>query len=258
MPAEPIARSPSGPDAVLRRLSGYAPLAPDEEALLRRITARPVPVPARTELVRDGEAMPRPQVLVEGWACRQRLLADGRRQIVVVLLPGDLIGLGQRRRPLPFGSVATLTSAQVCEAGPLRDCAAWGDGPPGREAGDGTGQPGTGLAAALWQARETEELWLVNQVVRLGRQTAYERVAHFLLELRERLAAVGRVQDERFSFPITQEVLADALGLSVVHMNRTMQQLRRDGLIEQRATAITLRDVPALISIADYAGARRL
>ncbi|TNC05710.1 Crp/Fnr family transcriptional regulator [Methylobacterium terricola] len=255
MPAEPLARSPAPPDAVLRRLSGYAPLSPDDEALLRRITARPVPVPARTELVRDGEATPRPQVLLEGWACRQRLLADGRRQIVVVLLPGDLIGLSQRRRPLPFGSVATLTTAQVCEVGPLRDCVSWGDGPPGTSL-SGTGLPGSGLAAALWQARETEELWLVNQVVRLGRQTAYERVAHFLLELRERLAAVDRVQDERFSFPITQEVLADALGLSVVHMNRTMQQLRRDGLIEQRATAITLRDVPALASIADYTGAR--
>lgn len=249
MPAEPLAHRPAPPDAVLRRLSGYAALTPDEEALLRRITARPVAVSARTELVRDGEASPRPQVLVEGWACRQRLLADGRRQIVVMLLPGDLIGVGQRRRPLPFGSVATLTPAQICEASPLRERAArWGG-----ETGEGAGER-TGLAAALRQAQEMEEIWLVNQVVRLGRQTAYERVAHFLLELRERLAAVDRVQDERFAFPITQEVLADALGLSVVHMNRTMQQLRRDGLIEQRATAITLRDVPALVSIADYAG----
>ena len=246
MPAESLARSLAAPDAVLRHLSGYATLTPEEEALLRQVTARPVPVPARAELVRDGEAAPRPQVLVEGWACRQRLLADGRRQIVVVLLPGDLIGLDLRRRPLPFGSVATLTPALVCEAGALRERAGARDTPPDRE---------TGLAAALRQAREMEEIWLVNQVVRLGRQTAYERVAHFLLELRERLAAVDRVQENRFSFPITQEVLADALGLSVVHMNRTMQQLRRDGLIEQRATAITLRDVPALVSIADYAGA---
>ncbi|OAS27787.1 Crp/Fnr family transcriptional regulator [Methylobacterium platani] len=243
MPVELLARNPAPPDAVLRRLSAYAPLAPDEEALLRQITARPVPMAARTELVRDGEASPRPQVLVEGWACRQRLLLDGRRQIVVVLLPGDVIGLDRRRRPLPFGAVATLTPAQVCDAGPLRERAAGHGGAPGDE---------TGLAAALRQAREMEEIWLVNQVVRLGRQTAYERVAHFLLELRERLAAVGRVQDDRFSFPITQEILADALGLSVVHVNRTMQQLRRDGLIEQRATAITLRDVPALASIADY------
>lgn len=245
MPGEPLAHTAAATDAVLRRLSGYAPLAPDEAALLRQVTARPVSVPARTELVRDGEAAPRPQVLLEGWACRQRLLADGRRQIVVVLLPGDLIGLGQRRRSLPFGSVATLTPAQICEAGALREAAAGGVQEAGKE---------TGLAAALRQAREMEELWLVNQVVRLGRQTAYERVAHFLLELRERLTAVDRVQENRFSFPITQEVLADALGLSVVHMNRTMQQLRRDGLIEQRATAITLRDVPALVSIADYTG----
>ncbi|MGX7708561.1 Crp/Fnr family transcriptional regulator [Methylobacterium sp. Gmos1] len=245
MPGEPLARAPAVPDAALRRLSGYAALAAEEAALLRQVTARPVLVPARTELVRDGEAAPRPQVLLEGWACRQRLLADGRRQIVVVLLPGDLIGLDRRRRPLSFGSVTTLTPAQICEAGPLRDVAAGSGLGGGREAG---------LAAALRQAREMEEIWLVNQVVRLGRQTAYERVAHFLLELRERLAAVDRVQENRFSFPITQEVLADALGLSVVHMNRTMQQLRRDGLVEQRATAITLRDVPALVSIADYTG----
>jgi CRP-like cAMP-binding protein len=248
MSVEPLARATAPPDAVLRRLSGYAPLAPEDEALLRQVTAHPALVPARTELVRDGEAAPRPQVLVEGWACRQRLLADGRRQIVFVLLPGDPIGFTRRRRPMPFGSVTTLTQAQVSEAGLLRDSArdsargAPGE-PPGRE---------TGLAAALREAWEMEEIWLVNQVVRLGRQTAYERVAHFLLELRERLAAVGRVQDNRFTFPITQEVLADALGLSVVHMNRTMQQLRRDGLIEQRATAITLRDVPALVSVADY------
>lgn len=243
MPSEPLARAPAAPDAVLRRLSGYAPLAAEEAALLREVTARPALVPPRTELMRDGEAMPRPQVLLEGWACRQRLLADGRRQIVVVLLPGDLIGLDQRRRPLSFGSVTTLTPAQICEAGALRAAAAG--------CGD-TVAKAAGLAAALRQAREMEEIWLVNQVVRLGRQTAYERVAHFLLELRERLAAVDRVHENRFSFPITQEILADALGLSVVHMNRTMQQLRRDGLVEQRATAITLRDVPALVSIADY------
>jgi CRP-like cAMP-binding protein len=213
-------------------------------------------VPARTELMRDGDTGPRPQVLLEGWACRQRLLADGRRQIIVVLLPGDLIGLDQRRRPLPFGLVSTLTPAQICEAGALRECAAADRTVQGGAADGGeTGGRETGLAAALRQAREMEELWLVNQVVRLGRQTAYERVAHFLLELRERLAVVDRVQENRFTFPITQEVLADALGLSVVHMNRTMQQLRRDGLIEQRATAITLCDVPALVSIADYAGA---
>lgn len=246
MPAEPLAHGLAAPDAVLRHLSGYAALTPDEEGLLREITAHPVAVPARAELVRDGEAAPRPQVLVEGWACRQRLLADGRRQIVVMLLPGDLIGLDLRRRALPFGSVTALTPALVCEADALRTHAASRAAPPDRA---------TGLAAALQQAREMEEIWLVNQVVRLGRQTAYERVAHFLLELRERLAAVDRVQENRFPFPITQEVLADALGLSVVHMNRTMQQLRRDGLVEQRATAITLRDIPALVSVADYVGA---
>ncbi|GJD47540.1 Transcriptional activatory protein AadR [Methylobacterium crusticola] len=226
-----------GADAAVRRLSGFAALAPGDEAFLRQVTAKAASVPARTELVRDGDASPRPQILVEGWACRQRLLADGRRQIVVMLLPGDLIGFAQRRRSLPFGSVVTLTPAQVSDAGALLRAVQACE---------------SRLAEACRQGHELEEIWLINQVVRLGRQTAYERVAHFLIELRERLAAIDRVHENRFAFPITQEILADALGLSVVHVNRTMQQLRRDGLIEQRATAISLRDLPALISIADY------
>ena len=87
--------------------------------------------------------------------------------------------------------------------------------------------PGLTLAVRLLSIYET--LSLQDQVVRLGRQTAYERMVHLLLELRERLDTVDMVINNVFPMPLTQEVLADALGLSIVHVNRTLQQIRRDG-----------------------------
>jgi CRP-like cAMP-binding protein len=115
-----------------------------------------------------------------------------------------------------------------------------------------------GLAKAVGLCESTEEARLLDHVVRLGRHTAYERVAHLLLELRERLAAAGLGDDRRFPLPVTQEVLADALGLSVVHINRILQQLRRERLIETRAGQAVLLDPELLVQVADYGPPRVL
>src|SRR5262249_10318746 len=85
-----------------------------------------------------------------------------------------------------------------------------------------------------------------------GRLTAYERVAHLLLELFHRLRPVGFTQGNRYLLPLTQEMLADALGLSVVHTNRTLQQLRRDRLIELNSSAVNILQPEALAELADY------
>jgi CRP-like cAMP-binding protein len=99
-----------------------------------------------------------------------------------------------------------------------------------------------------------QEARLLDSLVRLGRQTAYERVAHLLLELHRRLSVVGLAYDQRFSMPLTQEVLSDALGLSVVHVNRILQQLRREHLIELRSGGAILRAPAQLAIIADFRG----
>jgi CRP-like cAMP-binding protein len=109
-----------------------------------------------------------------------------------------------------------------------------------------------GLLRAFLAATRLENMRLLDHVVRLGRQTAYERVAHFLLEMQDRLAAVGMGDRQRFPLPLTQELLADALGLSIVHVNRTLQQLRRDNLIEWRAGVVVLLQRELLVQIADY------
>jgi len=97
-----------------------------------------------------------------------------------------------------------------------------------------------------------DESFLVNQVVRLGRQSAYERLIHLLLEFHDRLKARDAVEDGSFVMPFTQEVLSDALGLSTVHTNRTLQQLRREHLIETHAATVRLVDPLLLAEISDY------
>ncbi len=108
------------------------------------------------------------------------------------------------------------------------------------------------MAIALaWSVARYESM-LAEQIVRLGRRNAYERIAHILLELHKRLQAVGLASESSYPTPITQEMLADALGLSIVHVNRTLGRLRRERLVSIDDGRVVLRDVAALAAIADF------
>jgi CRP-like cAMP-binding protein len=189
------------------------------------------------ELIAERAAGMRPRFILSGWACRQRVLPDGRRQIFSFLLPGDHLGLSRRPGP-ELSSVTALTALETADAEPLLAAIQAGRAP--------------GLARAHACAEPIEQTQLFDHMVRLGRQTAYERVAHFLLELQHRLEVVGLGDAQRFPLPLTQEVLADALGLSIVHVNRTLQQLRRERLIELRSGVAILLERELLANIADY------
>jgi CRP-like cAMP-binding protein len=152
-------------------------------------------------------------------------------------LPGDHLGLGRRPGP-ELSSVTALTALETADAEPLRAALQAGSAP--------------GLARALAGAEPIEQTQIFDHMVRLGRQTAYERVAHFLLELQHRLEIVGLGDAQRFPLPLTQEILADALGLSIVHVNRTLQQLRRERLIELRSGVAILLERELLANIADF------
>ncbi|HTK36561.1 MAG TPA: Crp/Fnr family transcriptional regulator [Caulobacteraceae bacterium] len=226
-------------EPVLRRLNGLHPLNAAESELVDRLGAHAEEHRPGAELTAQGSSHPVPRLMLSGWACRQRLLPDGRRQIFGFVLPGDLISFYAQSRPLTQVSITALTRVETADASALKAAAL-----------DGGAYPA--LARIMAATASQDEERLLDHVVRLGRHTAYERVAHLLLELRERLAAAGLGDDRRFPLPITQEALADALGLSVVHINRILQQLRRERLIEMRTGQVVLLDPNLLNQVSDY------
>jgi CRP-like cAMP-binding protein len=224
-------------EVVVRRLRALSVISDAEQALLRTLGDRRERFAAGDERVAEGALAGRPRFIVSGWGCRQRVLPDGRRQIFSFLLPGDVIGLGRHLAP-ELSTIAALTALETVDAEAALDVAQSGRAP--------------GLARAFSAMEPFEQGLMLDHMVRLGRQTAYERVAHFLLELQQRLEIVGLGDSQRFPLPLTQEILADALGLSIVHVNRTLQQLRRERLIELRSGVAILLQPDELASIADY------
>ncbi len=224
--------------AMAARLADLAPLSIAELRLLETMADAARSLPARVELMSVGAVQP-PQLLVSGWACYHRLLGDGRRQIVSFVLPGDTIGSILNSGLPPGCSVASLTSVAVTDAHPLIAAAE-----------NQPDHPGLPHLIRVMAARE--EQGLRDQIVRLGRQTAYERMVHLILDFRDRLMAAELCDRNSFTLPLTQETLADALGLSVVHVNRTLQQIRRDGLLELRGGVITLLEPERMALTADW------
>ncbi len=221
-----------------RRLQGCG-VQDAEIALLDTVLHAP-------EGYRTGEVLhpPRPGAppffMLSGWASLAREFDDGRRQVVAFLLPGDAVGfdlLTQSRESTRVGALTPVKIQRVRQS----------------LIGEITSSPG--LSRALAIASDQQQTRLIDQVVRLGRQTAYERCAHLLLELHARLAEVGETQGDSFRLPVKQEVLADALGLSLVHVNRTLQQLRRDRLVEVHGGSAVLRNRQALAEICDFSRA---
>lgn len=195
---------------------------------------------AGAELLREGEIIAAPRFMLDGWALRTRYLSDGRRQIFGFVLPGDAVGLCDREQPLALSNLVACTPLALCDASTARP-ACMGLIPDFPE-----------ITRAHQRAGALDEAFLLHQIIRLGRHTAYERLVHLLLELNARCHAAGLSDGSSFQLPLTQEILADALGLSIVHINRTLQTLRREQMIEQKSSIVTLKDKERLATIAEY------
>lgn len=175
-------------------------------------------------------------IVVSGWAAEMRILPDGRRQIFGCGLPGDVIDLSNSGN-LGNRAFVALTRLEVVDA----EVMIRSDGVDGAQ-----------TANAIERALRRREDALYEQIVRIGRLNAKERILNLLLDLHDRLSRVGLVKEGAFRVPITQEMFADSLGLSLVHINRTLQQLRREGLLDLRGGAVTLRKNQRLTALACY------
>jgi len=216
----------SDPPYAIQRLAALGPLDTAARNALERAVASAYLVRARSELLSEGEEISSPCLIVQGWAARTRMLSDGRRQFLNFLLPGDLVGLYQHDCALAVSAVVALTDVKLCRAP--------------------SGDTSPALEQVYAVSKAFEEAYLLSQITRLGRLNAHERICDVLLELLERLELAGQSQGGTFDFPLTQEMLGDAVGLTPVHVNRMVQQARREGWIEWRGRRIQIKDTAAL------------
>jgi CRP-like cAMP-binding protein len=230
---KPIAENP-----LTRKLRMFTGLSSREVEWLDSATSEIRTVIAGQELVRPETIGNQIFILQTGWAYRYKALPDGRRQVLNFVLPGDFIGLRANFFGIADHSTVTLTAATVSALSASEVGNLFKDFPK--------------LAAAMTWSAAREEAMLAEQIVRLGRRNALESMAHLFLELLIRLKAVDVVSGDSYAFPITQQLLADTLGLSIVHVNRTLRKLRTRGLVEIEAGRIFLRDIAQLERLAAF------
>ncbi len=219
-------------NVLIRKLEGYAQLSDDDKRVIRELCGENVgKVAAHRDIIRDGATPDHIHLILEGWAARYKLLPDGARQITAFLIPGDFCDLHVTVLAEMDHGIVALAPCKVAylDAKVLDEI---------------TSKHST-LTKALWWMTLVDEAVLRQWVVN-GRRRAIPALAHLLCELHQRMKSIGLVDDRVFELPLTQEELADATGMSSVHMNRTIQSLRERGLIEFRMKKLRIPDVQAL------------
>ncbi|MGN6489852.1 MAG: Crp/Fnr family transcriptional regulator [Devosia sp.] len=221
-------------DAFLLKLSQGAALTADDERMICRLIGNTRHYQTGQTIIADGD-VPRHLILIQsGWAYRQRYMANGKRQIVSVLLPGDLTEPFGALPPMVMYSLRAVTPVEAGLIDPAQLRAA-------AEASPSLGQ-------ALWQDLLVSAADAHDRVVTLGSLDAVERVGHLFCELHSRLSAIGLVKAGEFEMPMTQADIADLLGLSTVHVNRCMQELRATGMLSLSRGCAKVHDIEALAS----------
>ena len=212
--------------ALLRKLSAFGDLNNTEIALLDELTASVRTTTAKRAIISDGERPESVHLIVHGWAARVRILPGGARQITAFLIPGDFCDLHAKILGHMDHSIVALTSCSV----------AW---VPSDKLDELTAEH-TGLTRALWWGTLLDESIVRNWVVNIGQRDAYARIANLLCEMHARMSIVGLVEADRLDFPVTQEELGNATGVTAVHVNRTLQRLRAAELIELSARSLKI------------------
>lgn len=223
---------------LIARLETVADLRDEDRASLAALCRDVRLVPAKRNLISEGERPEHIHLIVDGWAARYKLLDNGARQIVALLIPGDFCDLHATVLGHMDHGIVAITPCQVAFIPPA-------------EINELTSHH-NGLTRALWWSTLVDEAVLRSWVVNAGRRDAYQRIAHLMCEMHARMKMIGLVTEDQLELPLTQDELADATALTPVHVNRTLQRLRNEGLITFRSGQLTVLDVPKLQAAAGF------
>ncbi|TMV69736.1 Crp/Fnr family transcriptional regulator [Thioclava sp. BHET1] len=230
--------TPTAGSPLTRKLSAFVALSEAELAVLERLHGRRRAFVAGRDMAHQGQSDQAAYILATGWVCSYKIQPDGTRQIVDFQVPGDFLGLRSvllRTLDHSFEPIVGIQAAEVST----------------RDLLDAFAQSPRLATAILWAASRDEAM-VVEHLVGIGRRDADARIAHFLLELGARLALVGMGSKEGYDCPLTQYHLADALGLSAVHVNRVLRQLRESGLATFQRSHVTFNDYSGLVNCAGF------
>lgn len=227
-------------NAFTRKLSRFVDFKDKEIAVLERLSAKPEMRKRGRDLVRQGERPRVVNLLLSGWGYRYKVLKDGQRQIVGYLLPGDICDLHVALFDEIEHSVGLLTDAKVVQI-------------PAEQFHDAI-EEYRSIERALWRSTLMDEAILREWITNIGQREAFERMGHHLCELWQRMLSVGLVSDHEFHLPLTQEILGDTLGLTAVHINRTLKRLREEGLVSIHNKRLTMINPKRLVEITGFNG----
>ncbi|HEY2686739.1 MAG TPA: Crp/Fnr family transcriptional regulator [Steroidobacteraceae bacterium] len=223
---------------LIKKLSNFTTLSEEERRAVLDSCNDVRTFEARQDIISQGDRTAGVKLLLEGFACRYKMLEDGRRQIVAFFVPGDLCDLRVFILKRMDHSIAALTSSKVAELAPDNVLKLLHNYP--------------NLTRALWWSTLVEEAIAREWIVNVGQRNALERMGHLFCELLYRFRSVGMNDGLSCDLPITQVDIAETLGLSSVHVNRTLQELRRQKLIRLENGTLTIEDLPALKEISFF------
>ena len=237
MDTQPVAL-PSAERLLLQRFKETVPITPDELPVVRDLGWEIRGVRRRQSIFPGGAKNRAVYFVIDGCLIRFRILRDGQRQIVDLVIPGNFAGVPGCFFNDALYTTKALTDATVAKL-PLERVV-------------GLFETHPRLAAKIFWSFSCESAVYAEHLVVVGRRAAHERVAHFLLELLTRLQKVGLADESSLDLPLSQEVIGDALGLSLAYVNRVLRRLTEDGLVSIKDQKVVIHDVEGLSALADF------
>ena len=222
----------------VQKLRGFAELNTEEVAALERATMHARKLGAQHDLIREGDKPGPVFAMLEGWACRYKILPNGSRQIMAFLMPGDACDLHIGMLAQMDHGIQTITPSRVASIS--------------RREMDQLLRDHHCIRLAMYRAQLTDEGTLRAWIVSMGRRSSIERVAHLICELYVRVRNIGLANGAEFALPLSQLVLADALGMTAVHINRVLKELRLADAVVIKRGIVVIMNLVKLIKIAGF------